>query len=73
MVDHSFLIYSVGPIWKFTTKSGWGGALNVGYMFENLEEDFEILDPVLVPAGMDFEAVLERPPRPVEIPRNRIS
>jgi hypothetical protein len=51
VVDHSFLIYSLGPTWKFATKSGWGGILNVSYLYENLEEDFEILDPVLVPAG----------------------
>ncbi|MCK4750585.1 MAG: carbohydrate binding family 9 domain-containing protein, partial [Bacteroidales bacterium] len=51
VIDNSFLIYSAGPTWKFSTKNSWGGSFNVGYNYEYLEENFEILDPVLVPAG----------------------
>jgi hypothetical protein len=45
------LIYKASPTWIFVTKKGWGGQIAVNYNRETLEEDFEILDPVLVPAG----------------------
>ena len=49
--DNSVIFYQAGPTWTFSTKNGWGGSANVAYNYEYLEEDFEILDPVLVPAG----------------------
>ena len=51
VVDGSLLIHHASPNWTFSTKKGWGGTLNLIYNYEYLEEDFEILDPVLVPAG----------------------
>ena len=51
VVDHSLLIYRFNPVWTFVTKKGWGGQLDLIYNLEYLEEDFEILDPVLVPTG----------------------
>ncbi|MEN8229271.1 MAG: DUF5916 domain-containing protein [Bacteroidota bacterium] len=50
--DNSLLIYHASPNWNFTSKKGWEGTLNVIYNYEFLEEEFEILDPVVVPAGM---------------------
>lgn len=51
VVDGSLLFYYGGPTWTFATKNGWGGSFNVVYNYEFLEEAFEILDPVMVPAG----------------------
>jgi len=51
VVDGSLLTYSIGPTWYFATKNNWSGAFNMGYKFESLDEDFEILDPVVVPVG----------------------
>jgi hypothetical protein len=38
-------------MWTFTTKKGWIGQISLAFNREYLEEDFEILDPVLIPAG----------------------
>ena len=51
VIDNSLLIYRLSPIWTFATKKGWGGQIKMIYNREYLEEDFEILDPVLVPTG----------------------
>jgi hypothetical protein len=51
VIDNSFLIVSSGPTWTFNTKNNWGGSFNLGYRYEYLEEEFEILDPVSVPVG----------------------
>jgi hypothetical protein len=51
VVDNSLLIYRLTPVWTFATKKGWGGQIDLIYNREYLEEDFEILDPVLIPTG----------------------
>lgn len=42
--------YTAGG-WLFNSKEGWMGSLQLVYNYENLVEDFEILDPVMVPGG----------------------
>jgi hypothetical protein len=51
VVDNTLLIYRFVPSWTFVTKTGWGGQVSLIYNREFLEEDFEILDPVVVPTG----------------------
>ena len=51
VIDNAVLLYQSGPTWTFATKKNWGGSANVAFNYEYLDEDFEILDPVLVPAG----------------------
>ena len=51
VIDNSLLIYHASPNWIFTTKTGWRGTLNIIYSYEYLDEDFEILDPIMVPSG----------------------
>jgi hypothetical protein len=49
--DGSLLIYHLSPGWTFSSKNSWMGSAALVYRMDNLEEDFEILDPVTVPAG----------------------
>jgi len=51
VVDGSLLSYHASPNWTFATKNGWGGIVSMIYNYEFLQEDFEILDPVMVPAS----------------------
>lgn len=51
VLDGSLLTYHVSPNWTFATKSGWWGTISMIYNYEFLEEEFEILDPVVVPIG----------------------
>ncbi len=51
VVDHTLLIQRFSPTWTFVTKKGWGGQVALHYNRETLEEDFELLDPVMVPRG----------------------
>jgi hypothetical protein len=51
VVDNSLLIYHFSPHWTFSGKNGWGGEFSAVYNYEYLEEEFEILDPVVVPQG----------------------
>lgn len=49
--DGSLLIHNLSPGWFFNAKNGWMGSFNLILQTENLQEEFEILDPVLVPVG----------------------
>ena len=49
VTNGDLLTFFASPGWTFNTKSGWYGAFNINYEFENLQEEFEILDPVIVP------------------------
>ena len=49
--DESLLMHYLTPGWFFHAKSGWMGSFNLILQTEKLEEEFEILDPVLVPVG----------------------
>ena len=51
VTDGTLLIYHSSPGWLFNAKNGWMGSFNLVYNYENLEEEFEILDLVTVPAG----------------------
>ena len=51
VIDHRLLIWYSGPTWTFATKDSWMGSFSVASNYEFLEEDFEILDPVVIPAG----------------------
>jgi len=51
LVDGSLLIAVSSWGWSFNSKSNWMGEIYVDYNMENLEQEFEILDPVSVPAG----------------------
>jgi hypothetical protein len=45
------LTFYASPGWTFNSKNGWMGSFNLNYEFENLQEEFEILDPVIIPVG----------------------
>ncbi|MCP4312159.1 MAG: hypothetical protein GY790_12910 [Bacteroidetes bacterium] len=47
----NLLTWRSSPGWTFTSKGAWTGSLTLIYNYENLVEDFEILDPVVVPIG----------------------
>ncbi len=51
VLDGSLLIHYLSPGWFFSSKNGWMGSFNLVYQNEHLEEEFEILDPVVVPVG----------------------
>jgi hypothetical protein len=63
--DNSVLLYQASPIWTFSTKNGWGGMASVAFNYEYLEEEFEILEPVIVPSGrykfLDTKLMLNTP------------
>lgn len=51
VITGDLLSWNTSPGWSFTGKGAWMGSINLVYNFENLVEDFEILDPVMVPTG----------------------
>jgi len=51
VIDGSLLMHYLTPGWFFNAKSGWMGSFSLLLQTQKLEEEFEILDPVLVPVG----------------------
>lgn len=49
--DYSLLIYNLQPSWVFSSKNNWMGSASLVYRVDMLEEDFDLADPVIVPAG----------------------
>jgi len=49
--DYSMMIYNLQPTWVFSSKNSWMGSVGLVYRIDQLEEDFDLADPVIVPAG----------------------
>lgn len=56
VINNELLTFYTSPGWSITTKSAWSGSISIAYSFENLLEDFDLLDPVMVPAG-DYQFI----------------
>ncbi len=63
--DYSLMIFNLNPSWFFSSKNSWMGMVGFNYRIDQLEEDFEIADPVIVPAGgyryLNAELMLQTP------------
>lgn len=49
--NNSLLMYGIRPTWTFVSKNNWQGSIYVEYKIDQLDEDFELLDDVMVPVG----------------------
>jgi hypothetical protein len=63
--DYSLMIYNLNPTWSFSSKNSWMGSVGPVYRIDQLEEDFELTDSVIVPAGryeyLSGELMLQTP------------
>jgi hypothetical protein len=63
--DYSLMMYNLSPTWSFTSKNNWMGSVSLVYRIDQLEEDFELADPVIVPVGryqyLSAELMLQTP------------
>jgi len=48
---YSLMMYNLQPTWSFSSKNSWMGSASLVYRIDQLEEDFELADPVIVPVG----------------------
>jgi len=48
---YSLMMYNLQPTWSFSSKNNWMGSVSLVYRIDQLEEDFELADPVIVPEG----------------------
>jgi len=62
---NSLLIYNLNPTWTFTSKNSWTGSIGPVYRIDLLDEDFELSESVVVPAGrysyLGSELMLQTP------------
>jgi len=62
---NSLMIFNLNPSWFFSSKNSWMGMIGLNYRIDQLEEDFEIADPVIVPEGryeyLSTELMLQTP------------
>jgi hypothetical protein len=49
--DYALMMYNLQPTWSFSSKNSWMGSVSLVYRIDQLEEDFELADPVIVPVG----------------------
>ena len=49
--DHVVETLSIGPIWQFSTKTGYAWAINPSFSYENVPRTFFLSDRAEVPAG----------------------
>jgi hypothetical protein len=63
--NNSLMIFNLNPSWFFSSKNSWMGMVGLKYRIDQLEEDFEIADPVIVPVGrysyLSTELMLQTP------------
>jgi hypothetical protein len=59
------MMYNLNPSWFFSSKNNWMGSVGLVYRIDQLEEDFELADPVIVPVGryqyLSTELMLQTP------------
>jgi hypothetical protein len=63
--DYSLMIFNLHPTWNFSSKNSWTSSVGMVYRIDQLEEDFELTDPVVVPVGrysyLSGELMLQTP------------
>jgi hypothetical protein len=63
--EYSLMMYNLNPSWFFSSKNNWMGSVGLVYRIDQLEEDFELADPVIVPVGryqyLSTELMLQTP------------
>ncbi|MCK5693849.1 MAG: carbohydrate binding family 9 domain-containing protein [Bacteroidales bacterium] len=63
--DYLLMIYNLNPTWSFSSKNSWMGSVGPVYRIDQLEENFELSDSVIVPAGryeyLSGELMLQTP------------
>ena len=63
--DYLLMIYNLIPTWSFSSKNSWMGSVGPVYRIDQLEENFELSDSVIVPAGryeyLSGELMLQTP------------
>ncbi|MDF1576385.1 MAG: DUF5916 domain-containing protein [Bacteroidales bacterium] len=63
--EYSLMIQNLSPSWNFSSKNSWMGSVGLAYRTDQLEEEFELADPVIVPAGrydyLSGELMLQTP------------
>lgn len=65
VIDGKLETFTVGPGWKFQTKSMMSGNLSLNYRIEDVTESFEFSDDAEVPTGryefLEFESMIATP------------
>jgi hypothetical protein len=63
--DYTLTIYTLQPTWTFSSKNSWMGSIGLDYRIDLLDEEFELVEPVIVPVGryqyLGTELMLQTP------------